>query len=256
MILISNSLASTTTPSSFHKIESPLPEHARSKCTTTVVVRLQQQPVEKEQQQHRCHQQGKRRRLRTSSALRRRVRFNDQVFEANDQNDCNSENNDCSLSWYADEDYAQFKKDLNHDARMALKRYKALQCQGNMKTCPIRQAHEKITAAAAAGHKKKSRQSNDLVLIQELNLVFYTHCVDELLGLEEMVSKQIHSDKHFRRQLLLAAVEEIQMPQVEWSSDDLRAAVLRRVCQDISGPSRLFALYVGRASLAAALSQE
>ena len=92
--------------------------------------------------------------------------------------------------------------------------------------------------------------------VMEMPLLF--HECWEVVGLEKMLSRGFYRDKKFRREHLLNAVDEIQssLGRCSYNRDldhdpvwhSIRATLLRRVSENISAPSKLFARYLGEVS--------
>ena len=196
---------------------------------------------------------GKRRRIRPYS----RVRFEEVTeiwtdsvpADANLQEELDPESNESS-QWYSKEDYDRFKATLILEVKDTLKKYRsATGTKTNL--CPIRQAYNKICETTALPQCHGVQGSSNMLLQQDLSteslqeLDLPCHEFLEMVRLEQFVSKQFHRDKYRRRGMLLDAVSEIK--GTDWC-DELQEAVLRRVCENISGPSRSFALYLGMAA--------
>ena len=151
------------------------------------------------------------------------------------------EEEEVSPTWYSREDYARFKKTLIKEAKLLLKQSRINKDESSND----KKKNKKLATASNA-----IRHAYDAIASFQDDVDLSFHDCVEVIGLEHLVSKKIHKDKHHRRNLIWEAMDEIQFQNEHVSSQDLKlhANVMRRVCQEISAPSQQFALYVGMAN--------
>ena len=174
--------------------------------------------------------------------------------------------------WYNGEDYSQFKAQALADAKAMIRRNRRCHddiaatkdtsdCSGSENTtAKIRQAYELISSSDCL-----------MLSLQEMNAPYHGSC--EAVGLEKMLGRDVYRDKKQRRERLLDAVGAIQctcdehfhgkrhssegssslLPdhqQLKLLSEikNVQSILLRRVCETISAPSKVFANYLGESS--------
>lgn len=100
--------------------------------------------------------------------------------------------------------------------------------------------------------KPDNIKNEDLIAVAEAGGAPLTSTLQkhpDLLGLERMAAREIFRDKPQRRSQLIKAVCHVQQQQRQ--REDLRYAIednLRRTCERITRPSRLFAELLGQAA--------
>ncbi|KAL7566080.1 hypothetical protein ACA910_009866 [Epithemia clementina (nom. ined.)] len=206
-----------------------------------------------------CTKGSSKRRLRPKTC----VRFNGVTavwsapHSAQTSNDQDTNTSELPSQWYTKAEYAQFRTALVAEAKEAIRSHKAKESKTKSGVSSIRRAYEMITASTCFSSQDDSSFSSEddnsvECSFPELDLP--CHGCSDFVGLEQLVTKKSHRDKHRRRCMLWHAVLEIQQEQQQshdsCSSKDLQASILRRVCEEISGPSKKFALYLGMASSA------
>ncbi|KAL7578619.1 hypothetical protein ACA910_009767 [Epithemia clementina (nom. ined.)] len=194
--------------------------------------------------------------FRSSSPNRATVRFGgvtqvlefDQPRHHDDDNDGDNAVEDSSTTttttslWYSSQDYEQFKVLAMVEAKKASKQY-----SGSKRL--IRQAYQQALVVAAATEPLPPPPSNDDDHQNYLGVAGHG-CVDAL-GLEQLSDRGIYRHRKRRRVCLLETVSHIQQtvvaaPQQQQQQQhyDTTAQLLRRACQGISRPSKLFAHYL------------
>ncbi|KAL7568176.1 hypothetical protein ACA910_020870 [Epithemia clementina (nom. ined.)] len=207
--------------------------------------------------------QGSKRRLRPTSYV---VRFDGVTtvwssppLQASNEQETTTE---IASLWYTKEEYAQFRTTLVAEAKEALRSDKTKESKSQSGVSSIRRAYEMIASTTcfatqdAIDSNSSSDDDNVNFAIESIlpDLDLPCRGCSDFVGLEQLVAKKIHREKHRRRCMLWDAVLDIQQAIHEQhgpkACKDLQSNIIRRVCEEISGPSKLFALYLGMASSA------
>ena len=168
-----------------------------------------------------------------------RVRFEDSPSDYW-QCSCQVHDVDPMTMWFHQADYINFRRTCIEDARQVIR-----QCRQskNRAVGSIRKAYEKFKDSSSTTNDVMSLEQDSSLIGMEVN---YHNCIN-VIGIEKLLAKETYHDKKRRRLCILNAVHEIQTENFPTS---MRPDVLRQLCHIISGPSRLFAEYLGAAAAA------
>ncbi|KAL7578635.1 hypothetical protein ACA910_009780 [Epithemia clementina (nom. ined.)] len=150
---------------------------------------------------------------------------------------------DLSALWYSQEEFDQFKSLLVVDVKKLVKTSRRIRSR-------ICKAH-KATINCCLGTLNSVIDDGQRSPVQMKDLTVALHGCVEVVGLEQLVDRDLYREKRHRRIILLEAVDEMQATTY-MLHEDIRSAILRFACENISGPSKLFAEYLGAAAAQAA----
>ena len=159
--------------------------------------------------------------------------------------------------WYSQQDYQQFKATALADAKQVTEASPKIKSR-------IRQAFQVFTAtttaATATPEEHPDSDGNQTLLHPEWEKHTPLHGCCEAVGLEYLVDRNVYRHRKRLRRMLLDAVDQIQkttpletaVEVQQEQKEQHQCLLLRRVCEDLSGPSKQFAHYVGSAAAATA----
>ena len=154
--------------------------------------------------------------------------------------------------WYSPQDYQQFKATALADAKQVTEASPKIKSR-------IRQAFQVFTATTAATAKHPDSDGNQTLLHPEWEKHVPLHGCCEAVGLEYLVDRNVYRRRKRLRRTMLDAVDQIQKAtplettgEVQQEQEQHQCLLIRRACEDLSGPSKQFAHYVGIAAAATA----
>ena len=196
---------------------------------------------------------------------------------------------DVSSRWYTSQDYENFKADLIAEAKDVVKRHRSPPVPfeedlpdhpirskqdtddgpssqearewDDTATAVIRRAYRAIKQDCAPSSRSQMKPINVTGSYYLKHLGVENHGCWQVVGLERMLGHEVYVDKQRRRKRLQTVVCKVQSNFARQNRRNLvkersqttnrhnQAMVLRRACENISAPSRLFARYLGVASL-------
>ena len=176
----------------------------------------------------------------SSSRRRNRVRF--ELGASQSYESANSSMEDCADCWYKAQDYATFKADSIQQGKDI--RRKEREYGPEFATYEI--VLERVLEVCSMAEAEDELNIHQVMDADEREIFHQCIAADMTrVGLEKNIASGLNRDKSYRRKDLLRAVKEVERDA--YTSASQKPLTLALACQEVTRPSRLFAIMMAQA---------